>query len=153
MNKIIVGICLIFGLLFLCGTGCNSESQSGSHRTVTIEGRWFTKNQHELGKTVYVENCARCHGQYGESTVADWKQPGRDGSFPPPPLNGTAHTWHHPFEILMKTINEGGEPLGGTMPAFADSLSEEEKVAVIAYFQSWWDEKTYDRWVEMNAGQ
>jgi hypothetical protein len=53
----------------------------------------------------------------------------------------------------MKTINEGGAPVGGRMPALGDSLREEEKVAVIAYFQSLWDVKTYNRWVEMNAGQ
>jgi mono/diheme cytochrome c family protein len=153
MNELYPGIALIIGLFLMLGSGCHSESTSGSQPTVTIEGRWFTKAQYELGKTVYTENCARCHGTYGQSTVDNWKRLGSDGLFPPPPLNGTAHTWHHPFEILMKTINEGGAPLGGTMPAFADSLSDEEKIAVIAYFQSWWDAETYDRWVEMNAGQ
>lgn len=129
--------------------GCASD-QNKEPVTVT-EGRWFTKQQYELGKVVFAENCARCHGQYGQSIVENWKRPNPDGTFPPPPLNGTAHTWHHPFEVLMRTINEGGAPVGGTMPAFGDSLSNEEKVAVIAYFQSFWDNKTYERWVDMNA--
>jgi mono/diheme cytochrome c family protein len=53
----------------------------------------------------------------------------------------------------MKTIDEGGAQIGGTMPAFGDQLSEEEKIAVISYFQAWWDDKTYERWVDMNADQ
>lgn len=121
--------------------------------TPTVDGRWFTRSQYEMGKKVYADNCARCHGQYGQGIVDDWKQPNPDGSFPPPPLNGTAHTWHHPFSILLKTINEGGIPLGGTMPAFADSLSREEKVAAIAYFQSLWSDEVYERWEKMNARQ
>ena len=27
-----------------------------------------------------------------------------DGSFPPPPLNGTGHAWHHPLVALYATI-------------------------------------------------
>lgn len=119
----------------------------------TTKGRWFTQSQFELGNQVYSENCAHCHGQYGQSIVDNWKKPNPDGSFPPPPLNGTAHTWHHPFEVLIKTINEGGEPVGGVMPAFGDSLREEEKVAVIAYIQSLWSQEVYERWVKMNASQ
>lgn len=137
-------------LLFLLAS-CSSKKQQ--EPVTTIEGRWFTPEQFELGKKVYAENCARCHGQYGQSIVDNWKKPNPDGTFPPPPLNGTAHTWHHPFSVLMKTIDEGGAPMGGNMPAFREVLSEEEKIAVITYFQSWWDEQTYNRWVEMNADQ
>ena len=53
----------------------------------------------------------------------------------------------------MEAINEGGIPLGGSMPAFGDRLSEEEKVAIIASIQSLWDDKTYKLWVEMNTDQ
>lgn len=134
--------------------GCSGDSQKKSATpTHTVKGRWFTPQQFELGKKVYAENCARCHGPYGQGIVDDWKKPNPDGSFPPPPLNGTAHTWHHPFSVLMKTIDEGGAPVGGNMPAFREILSEEEKIAVIAYFQSWWDDKTYNRWVKMNADE
>lgn len=144
------------GILFLLFVisifaGCHSDQKVKP--AVVTEGRWFTEQQYELGKIVYSENCARCHGQYGQSIADNWKRPNPDGTFPPPPLNGTAHTWHHPFHVLMKTIDEGGAQIGGTMPAFGDQLSEEEKIAVIAYFQGWWDDKTYERWVDMNADQ
>ncbi|HKL19780.1 MAG TPA: cytochrome c [Halalkalibaculum sp.] len=149
MNTLSYTILLFLGLFVLIG--CQTKNQP-EPKTIT-EGRWFTKKQFELGKIVFSENCARCHGEYGQSIVENWKRPNPDGSFPPPPLNGSAHTWHHPFEVLMRTINDGGAPVGGTMPAFGDSLSNEEKIAVIAYFQSLWDNKTYERWVDMNAGQ
>lgn len=142
----IILIAFLFGF-----SGCESEKEK--QPIFTIKGRWFTKQQFDLGQQVYTENCSRCHGQYGEGIVENWKKPNPDGSFPPPPLNGTAHTWHHPFSILMKTINEGGAPVGGNMPAFADSIAEEEKIAVIAYFQSLWDDQTYRRWVKMNSEQ
>lgn len=146
--------CIGVALASLLIAGCSNKSQEEPAKPPsTIEGRWFTQKQFELGRQVFAENCAQCHGQYGQSIVEDWKKPNPDGTFPPPPLNGTAHTWHHPFKILMKTINEGGVSLGGSMPAFEDSLTEEEKIAVIAYFQSLWDDKTYDRWVKMNADQ
>lgn len=142
---------LLLCLILTLTAGCNTNNQREPE--FIVEGRWFTRQQFELGKAVYADNCARCHGQYGQSIVDNWKRPNPDGTFPPPPLNGTAHTWHHPFEVLMRTINEGGAPIGGSMPAFGDSLSSEEKIAVIAYFQSLWDNKTYERWVDMNAGQ
>lgn len=148
--QIITGILVLLlpvALLLSCRSNDRTKPQS------TVNGRWFSKKQYEMGQQVYAENCARCHGKYGQSIVDDWKKPNPDGSFPPPPLNGTAHTWHHPFSVLMKTINEGGAQVGGNMPAFHEVLSEEEKIAVIAYFQSWWDDKTYNRWVEMNADQ
>tara|TARA_R100001143_G_C3360969_1_gene135613 strand:+ start:12746 stop:13066 length:321 start_codon:yes stop_codon:yes gene_type:complete len=104
-----------------------------------------------MGKVVFSENCVRCHGTKGQGLVENWKKPNPDGSFPPPPLNGTAHTWHHPMEILVQTINNGGAPYGGNMPAFREILSEEEKLAVVAYIQNLWDQETYDRWVNMNA--
>ena len=149
MKKLHGILLLIVGIFIFAGCQTDQETKPD----MVTEGRWFTKQQFELGKVVYAENCARCHGQYGQSIVDNWKRPNPDGTFPPPPLNGTAHTWHHPFEVLMQTINEGGAPVGGTMPAFGDSLSNEEKIAVIAYFQSLWDNKTYERWVDMNADQ
>ena len=34
------------------------------------------------------------------------------------------------------------------MPAFEDKLSKEEKEAAIAYFQSFWEDKYYNLWLE-----
>ncbi|WP_138429191.1 c-type cytochrome [Fodinibius saliphilus] len=151
MQKILSVIVLLFLVPGFLIISCNSSDKSPPKETV--EGRWFTQKQYKLGKQVFTNNCAQCHGTRGQGIVENWKKRNADGSFPPPPLNGSAHTWHHPFKVLMRTINQGGKPVGGTMPDFGDKLNREEKVAVIAYFQSLWDDRTYNRWVKMNARQ
>lgn len=69
-----------------------------------------------------------------------------NGNYPSPPLNGSAHAWHHDFSILKNTIKDGGAKLGGIMPPFKDKLSEHEIEFVIAYFQSKWPNKQYQGW-------
>ena len=58
--------------------------------------------------------------------------------YPAPPLNGTAHAWHHSPLQLLKTINEGGIKMGGQMPAFENTLSDDEKQAALDYIMSLW---------------
>ncbi|QEA37652.1 cytochrome c [Pistricoccus aurantiacus] len=127
---------LLFSGLVL--SGCGEEK---------VDGRWYTQSQVDRGKTVFVENCAECHGRSAQGTF-NWRKPSADGSYPPPPLNGSAHAWHHSRDMLMRTINQGGAPIGGQMPAFEDKLSKEEKKATIAYFQSKWNKRIYDAWLD-----
>ena len=75
-----------------------------------------------------------------------------NGNYPPPPLNGTAHAWHHDISVLKNTIQEGGVKLGGTMPPFKDKLSTSDIEAVIAYFQSKWPDRLYQQWDTRNQG-
>ena len=109
------------------------------------EDRWFTPEQVARGEKLFGEHCAACHGRNAEATP-NWKQTDASGNYPPPPLNGTAHAWHHDLEILRRTIRQGGKPLGGQMPAFEDRLDAAEIDAVIAFFQSKWPEEIYERW-------
>jgi mono/diheme cytochrome c family protein len=113
-----------------------------------IDDRWYTESYLRLGKTVFESNCMVCHGANGQGLAEDWKKPLADGTYPPPPLNGTAHTWHHPASMLLRTINKGGKDMGGQMPAFAQKLSENEKVAVVAYVQNWWSDEIYGTWLQ-----
>jgi thiol:disulfide interchange protein DsbC len=110
-------------------------------------GRWYTQDQVARGAGIFSQNCAECHGANAEATQ-NWREPNADGKFPSPPLNGTAHTWHHPLEMLRRTIRTGGVPLGGLMPAFEDKLSAQDTDAAIAFFQSKWSDKTYSAWQE-----
>lgn len=96
---------------------------------------------------VFNDNCAECHGIKGAGLVKDWRKPLADGSYPPPPLNGTAHTWHHSPKSLLRTINEGGIKFGGKMPAFKNKLNDKEKLALIDYIYDLWPnniKKIYD---------
>ncbi|MCP4433357.1 MAG: cytochrome c [Gammaproteobacteria bacterium] len=107
--------------------------------------RWFTIDQVNQGGALFKQNCAVCHGQNAEAT-ADWKTTDANGNYPPPPLNGTAHAWHHGLDLLKTTVREGGQKLGGVMPPFADKLSDNEMDMVIAYFQSKWADDIYQKW-------
>ena len=108
-------------------------------------GRWFSEDQVSRGKALFEQNCAACHGQNAEATE-NWKQTDSNGKYPPPPLNGSAHTWHHDLDTLRRTIREGGIPLGGVMPGFANTLNDEQVNQVIAFFQSKWPEDIYQKW-------
>lgn len=109
--------------------------------------RWYAPEQARAGKELYAAHCLSCHGANGAG-AKDWRTRGADGAYPPPPLNGTAHTWHHNLAVLRRTIDRGGAQLGGKMPAFGDKLSAEERDAVIAYFQSLWTDEIYQIWAE-----
>lgn len=112
-------------------------------------GRWYSNSQIEQGKVLFRQNCAACHGQNAEAT-AEWKTPNAAGQYPPPPLNGSAHAWHHPLSVLRQVILKGGAPYGGQMPAWEGKVSDEEILSMIAFFQSYWDEETYQQWLSID---
>jgi thiol:disulfide interchange protein DsbC len=107
--------------------------------------RWYSEDQVTQGEQLFRQNCASCHGQNAEATP-NWKQTDTDGNYPPPPLNGTAHAWHHDLDLLRRTIREGGAKIGGQMPGFEGSLSAAEIDSIIAFFQSKWPDEIYQRW-------
>lgn len=114
------------------------------------QGRWYTGEQVEQGARVFAQSCGECHGANAEATP-NWRETTPEGTYPPPPLNGTAHAWHHSLDVLRRQINLGGVPLGGVMPAFKDKLSAADVDAAIAYFQSKWSDETYAVWLERNG--
>jgi mono/diheme cytochrome c family protein len=114
--------------------------------------RWYNKGQVDKGKAVFNTNCAICHGIDAAGTP-EWRKPMKDGRYPPPPLNGTAHGWHHNLESLRRQINQGGSKYGGWMPAFGESLTAEQVDAVIAYFQSFWSDQIYTAWLKRSSKQ
>jgi len=91
-----------------------------------------------LGENVFNQNCVSCHGSKGRGLAKDWKVKDENGNYPAPPLNGTAHTWHHSPSDLLYTINKGGGEMGGQMPGFEGRLSEQEKLALLDYIYSLW---------------
>ena len=146
-------------LMSLIVVSCDRDSTSEAKK-VTIKKatdivqnhskRWYTKAQSIEGKQVFKNNCAVCHGDSGQGLTENWREALPDNTYPAPPVNGTAHAWHHSKEALLRTINNGGIPLGGTMPPFKDSLTDKQKEEVLAYVMSLWPNNIYMAWKERN---
>jgi len=122
-----------------------ASSANPSSSSTAVDGRWYTKEQVASGKHLFQLHCSTCHGSRAQS-VPDWKKTDSSGFYPPPPLNGTAHTWHHSLNLLRKTVREGGVRLGGQMPGFANKLKAHEIDAILAWVQSLWTEQIYRAW-------
>ncbi|MCB0182785.1 MAG: cytochrome c [Caldilineaceae bacterium] len=116
---------IMFILLILLLSACTNSEQALSADVV-------------LGKTIYEANCAACHGMQGEGQP-NWKQAGPDGKLPAPPHDSTGHTWHHPDGLLLEIIAQGGGAPNSDMPAYAETLTQTEMEAVLAYIKTFWD--------------
>jgi len=106
--------------------------------------RWYSEQQVEAGRLLFGEHCSVCHGKQAEGN-ASWKIRLPDGSLPPP-LNGTAHTWHHQLPLLRRAITLGGQQFGGKMPGFGGKLKQHQVDSIIAWLQSLWSDEIYAMW-------
>ncbi len=145
--KLSVFLLLLASVVISCGRLETESEQTGQ----SPPSRWYSAEQVAQGQQVFAANCASCHGEFAQGLVEDWKAKLPDGAFPPPPLNGTAHAWHHPLSVLLGVINEGGVALGGNMPGFQSALAQQEKLAVIAFFQNYWSDEIYSNWLKMGG--
>lgn len=108
-----------------------------------------------LGRMVYADNCARCHGANLEGE-ADWQSRRPDGTLPAPPHDATGHTWHHPDSLLLAITRDGSAAFAPpgvqtVMPGFAGTLSEREIVAAIAFIKSTWPADVRRRQARISA--
>ena len=126
---------LLFIPLIILLAGFNPEEKNKNSGSTVL-----------LGENIYNKNCLSCHGPKGQGLAKDWKVKDENGNYPAPPLNGTAHTWHHSPEQLLYTINQGGVEMGGQMPAFEKRLTEEEKKALIEYMYSLWPKEIQEKY-------
>jgi mono/diheme cytochrome c family protein len=96
----------------------------------------------EVGKTVYAEHCAACHGANLEGQP-NWRSYLPGGGLPAPPHDQSGHTWHHTDQLLFDYTKSGGaalvpEGFKSNMPAFRNSLSDDDIWAVLSYIKSTW---------------
>ena len=108
-----------------------------------------------LGKSVYAENCASCHGVALEGQ-ANWRQRDSDGYMPAPPHDETGHTWHHPDSYLFLMTKYGieemiGEKYPNNMPAYEDKLTDDEIIAALSYIKSTWSGRIQRQHDQINA--
>lgn len=97
------------------------------------------------GQAIYRANCASCHGARGEGQP-NWRRTNDDSSLLPPPHDSSGHTWHHSDLLLFQIVRNGGEVyeypgFKSNMPAWGDTLSDDEIVAVIEYLKTLWAER------------
>ena len=140
---------LILLISVLVVTAC-TDKQSNSTASVSAtkeQGvqRSFDFAQLTRGGQLFQKNCAACHGESAQGT-ANWQQADADGKFPPPPLNGSAHAWHHSKQVLVDTIKKGTIRIGGNMPPWEGKLSDAEIDDIIVWFQSKWSDEIYTVW-------
>jgi len=107
-----------------------------------------------LGKAVYADHCANCHGANREGQP-DWRRMLPEGGLPAPPHDESGHTWHHADQLLFDYTKGGGTaiaPAGfkSNMPGFGEVLSDREIWASLAFIKSLWPTAIQERQERMN---
>lgn len=97
-----------------------------------------------VGREIYAQRCASCHGVKLEGQP-HWQDPLSNGLMPAPPHNATGHTWHHSDEELFTITRDGMAAVvpnyRSAMPAFGRLLSDREIHAVLSFIKSTWPQK------------
>ena len=100
----------------------------------------------KLGKKIYTQNCASCHGVNLEGEK-NWMSRLPNGMMPAPPHDEKGHTWHHNDNYLFMITKYGveeilGEKYPNNMPAYKDILTDDEIISALSYIKSTWPLKT-----------
>ncbi len=115
------------------------------------------KQQVSRGTLVYNKFCSLCHGADLKGDP-NWRIRKDNGKLPPPPHDETGHTWHHADELLFGITKFGLVPPYGPenyktdMPAWGDTLSDEDIWAVLAFIKSRWPAEIQKTQKEINQG-
>ncbi|MAU22043.1 MAG: cytochrome C [Martelella sp.] len=145
MRRMMILICAVVfsGLAAIAAHG-QSQSTITRAEDLTVLGQSVTDEQITLGRQVYAQNCASCHGANLQGQP-DWRRRLSNGRMPAPPHDESGHTWHHSDQDLFDITKLGvdGVVAGyeSDMPAFKDILSDEEIAAVLAFIKSTWPER------------
>ncbi|MEN8934708.1 MAG: cytochrome c [Planktotalea arctica] len=106
----------------------------------------------DAGQNLYADTCASCHGANLEGQP-NWRSVGDDGVLPAPPHDATGHTWHHDDALLFEYTKLGGAAalqargvsgFNSGMPAFGETLSDDEIWNILAYIRSTWPQRERD---------
>ena len=108
-----------------------------------------------LGKEIYAQNCASCHGINLEGH-ANWRQRDANGYMLAPPHNESGHTWHHSDEYLFSMTKYGIENMIGkkypnNMPVYEGQLSDEQIIEALSYIKSTWPRRIQRQHDQINA--
>ena len=109
-----------------------------------------------LGKKVYEQHCAACHGARLEGQP-EWRTRDATGLLPAPPHDASGHTWHHPDAVLFDITKYGVaraanlKDYKSAMPAYENVLADAEIVAVLSWIKAQWPADIRKQQEEVNA--
>ncbi len=125
-------------------------SSGGAHETMPVWEQVLTPEQldalvsytleaaqgtsTEIGQQLFAENCALCHGEFGEGGP----NPARQGDIIAP--ISTSEYLKTRDDYTLRTIIAQGQPNFGMSPfgsSFGGPLDDEEVDAIVAYLRSW----------------
>ncbi|WP_419903329.1 c-type cytochrome [Kiloniella sp.] len=144
---LITGVATLAATYFIIDyNGSNVEKESRNNSELTFPDPDPGNEQLvALGRQLYAHECASCHGANLEGEP-NWRSPLQDGGLPAPPHDESGHTWHHPDGVLLQITKHGGASVApegfiSRMPAFGESLSNEEISATLAFIKSQWPQE------------
>lgn len=116
---------------------------------VTVEIDYQDADAVALGKNLYAQHCASCHGANLEGQF-NWRKRQPNGRLLAPPHDATGHTWHHKDQHLFAITKFGTAAVVGgkyetDMRGYKDILTDREILAVLAYIKSTWPRKIRER--------
>ena len=143
---------ILFGLVLIGAFVIWGNAPSGEPITIngitvpplpTLDPRMVAQ-----GEPLYAQHCASCHGANLEG-VPDWKIIQPDGKLLSPPHDSSGHTWHHPDDLLLSVLADGGDPSITDMPGFRDVLTDEEMITILEFIKSAWgqEELEFQWWI------
>jgi mono/diheme cytochrome c family protein len=124
-------------------------------------GRYFASQAHSadpdnaaqvaMGRTLYLEHCAYCHGQNREGLSAE----ARAGTAAPP-LDHNGGTPKESDRALFELTKYGGQPFAkpgskSQMPGYEFTLGDPQIWAVIAFLKNRWPESVREAQAQINA--
>ncbi len=120
-------------------------SDDGGESWVRADGFPKVKTMVERrGEKLFNEKCQSCHGIAGIGETYTIEALTNRDYLMAPPLDESAHAWHHTDEALMKTILEGSSRQS-RMPAWGDlGVTKADASHLVAYIKSLWGERIRD---------
>jgi mono/diheme cytochrome c family protein len=155
-RSVLVGIIVVVGVavgLRALGQRATASQPVVINQTAVPPVATLDAGQVARGRAIYDQHCASCHGANLEGEP-NWKTPLPGGAWPAPPHDSSGHTWHHPDDLLLDIIENGGNPaLNSQMPGFRDSLDARERQAVLEFIKSRWEreERQYQWWITLTS--
>ncbi|MCH9852639.1 MAG: cytochrome c [Alphaproteobacteria bacterium] len=126
-----------------------NTTKSGNNNVTTIKLRHNNSQIVSLGKAIYFENCASCHGDNLQGQK-NWRTLDAEGYLPAPPHDETGHTWHH-SDINLFLLTKYGvsfftkEDYLTRMPRYETLLTDDEIIAVLSYIKSTWPQHIQEK--------